>query len=54
MNEFPSSEHIQQRHKFDMRRYISQLAIQRFDIDEEIERDNVVPIRPDEPENLIA
>jgi hypothetical protein len=52
MSEFPSSEHIGHQHQFDMRRYISQIAIQRFDIDEEI--DNVTPIRPEEPEDIVA
>ena len=67
MSEFPSSEHISHQHKFDMRRYIALVAIQRFDIfadspDEatptvggnQADTSNVVPIRPPEPPEIAA
>jgi hypothetical protein len=63
--QFPTNEHISHQHKFDMRRYIALVAIQRFDIfadspDEATptaggnQAGNLYLLHPEPPEDLIA
>lgn len=55
MESFPTSKHISEQHRFDMQRYINQLCIQHFDIDEEIAKDNVIPLPVKEtPDDICA